>query len=68
MWIRSQNEDLLINVEAVKKGINNEIYGWASGRDFNIGRYETPEEVLKVLDMIQNHNTGVFQMPLRVTD
>lgn len=75
MWIRSQNRDVLVNVNDIcfnKLNIHSEIiyqfrcYGY--GDDYYIlGEYSTEEKALKVLDEIQNRTeylyTKAFQMP-----
>lgn len=78
MFIRSQNRDVLVNVNDIcfnKLNIHSEIiyqfrcYGY--GDDYYIlGEYSTEEKALKVLDQIQynvelfeHETTMVFQMP-----
>ena len=66
MFIRSQNRDVLVNVNDIcfnKLNIHSEIiyqfrcYGY--GDDYYIlGEYSTEEKAMKVLDMIQNAITG----------
>ena len=78
MWIRSQNEELLIKATCIYLGSENHICAHASnteGNNWYIGKYSTKEKALKVLDMIQRiikeqirlHNEWqigvVFQMP-----
>lgn len=54
MWIRSQDENLLINVKAVTKEKTCKIFGWISNDCyFDIGEYDTEEEALKVIDEIE---------------
>ena len=65
MWIRSQNKSFLIDAKAIDyvpyliKPVNFRIYAWSSGmRDEDetlLGVYDTEEQVIKVLDMIQEH-------------
>lgn len=75
MWIRSQNRDVLVNVNDIcfnKLNIHSEIiyqfrcYGY--GDDYYIlGEYSTEEKALIVLDMIQDNLEcpcyEVFEMP-----
>ena len=66
MWIKSQNRDVLVNVNDIcfhKLNIHSEIiyqfrcYGY--GDDYYIlGEYSTKEKAMKVMDMIQNAITG----------
>lgn len=66
MWIKSQNRDVLVNVNDIcfhKLNIHSEIiyqfrcYGY--GDDYYIlGEYSTKEKAMKVMDMIQNSITG----------
>lgn len=66
MFIRSQNRDVLLNVNDIcfnKLNIHSEIiyqfrcYGY--GDDYYIlGEYSTKEKAMKVMDMIQNAITG----------
>ena len=66
MWIKSQNRDVLLNVNDIsfhKLNIHSEIiyqfrcYGY--GDDYYIlGEYSTKEKAMKVMDMIQNAITG----------
>jgi hypothetical protein len=76
MWIRSQNEELLIKATCVYLSSENHICAYApntGGDNWYIGKYSTKEKALKVLDMIQkrinrafmyDYQPGlVFQMP-----
>jgi len=70
MWIRSQNEELLIKATCIYLGSENHICAHASnteGNNWYIGKYSTKEKALKVLDMIQKlinwQIEEVFQMP-----
>ena len=66
MWVRSQNKEILVNVNDIcfyKLNIYSEIiyqfrcYGY--GDDYYIlGEYSTKEKAMKVMDMIQNAITG----------
>ena len=66
MWIRSQNESVLVNVNDIcfyEVNKDSEIiyqfrcYGY--GDDYYIlGEYSTKEKAMKVMDMIQNAITG----------
>ena len=54
MWIRSQDKNVLINVELVQViEYDLEILGHSGARVGCIGKYSTKEKALKVLDMIQ---------------
>jgi len=62
MWIRSQNEELLIKAVCIYLGGENHTE-WdyhridassAEGNNWYIGKYSTKEKALKVLDMIQS--------------
>lgn len=64
MWVRSQNRDVLVNVNdiciyEVKKG-SKIIYqlNCYGGSCYILGRYSTKEKAMKVMDMIQNAITG----------
>lgn len=75
MWVRSQNKEVLVNVNDVcfykmkKDSYQFRCYGY--GDDYYIlGEYSTEEKALKVLDQIQynvelfeHETTMVFQMP-----
>lgn len=71
MWIRSQNEELLIKATCVYLGSENHVCAYApntGGDNWYIGKYSTKEKALKVLDMIQkricDYQLGeIFQMP-----
>jgi hypothetical protein len=71
VWIRSQNEELLIKATCIYLGNENRVYAYASntgGDNWYIGKYSTKEKALKVLDMIQKlicdyQYEEVFQMP-----
>ena len=76
MWIRSQDEELLIKTTCICLGGENHtkwdyhrIYASnAEGDNWYIGKYSTKEKALKVLDMIQklvyDYQLGeIFQMP-----
>ncbi len=76
MWIRSQNEEVLIKATCIYLSGENHtkwdyhrIYAFsAGGDDWYIGKYSTKEKALKVLDMIQkricDYQLGeIFQMP-----
>lgn len=66
MWIKSQNRDVLVNVNDIcfyEVNIDSKIiyqfrcYGY--GDDYYIlGEYSTKEKAMKVMDMIQNAITG----------
>lgn len=63
MWVRSQNKEVLVNVNDVcffkikKDSYQFRCYGY--GDDYYIlGEYSTEEKAMKVLDMIQNAITG----------
>jgi len=64
MWIRSQNKMILVEAKIIK-GIDTDLSNKGKRRykidvdtvteDYNIGIYETEEQVIQVLDMIQEH-------------
>ena len=66
MWLRSQNRDVLVNVNDIcfyEVNIDSKIiyqfrcYGY--GDDYYIlGEYSTKEKAMKVMDMIKNAITG----------
>ena len=66
MWIRSQNRDVLVNVNDIcfheMKYHSKIIYQfrcYGYGDDYYIlGRYSTKEKAMKVMDMIKNAITG----------
>ena len=78
IWIRSQNEKYLINANELYVDIN-KIFGSHntishSEGDFMLGKYNSEEEAINVLDMMQQRinklayenipeNPPVFQMP-----
>ena len=75
MWIKSQNRDVLVNVNDIcfhKLNIHSEIiyqfrcYGY--GDDYyTLGEYSTEEKALQALDQIQKRTASIypkaFQMP-----
>ena len=71
MWIRSQDQEMLINATCICLGSENHICAYASnaeGDNWYIGKYSTREKALKVLDQIQKFIYGyplvvVFPMP-----
>ena len=66
MWVRSQNKEVLVNVNDIcfykMKKDSKFIYQfrcYGYGDDYYIlGEYSTKEKALKVMDMIQNAITG----------
>lgn len=67
MWIRSQDKELLINVDGLKIE-NNRICIETSNWYVVLGKYSTKEKALTVLDkIVEEINYGdlqnVFQMP-----
>lgn len=77
MWIRSQNEAMLIDCTGFyfrKEVENPTIWGITSGDDLYLGRYKSEFEANVVLDMLAKRtidpweldeytNSAVFQMP-----
>lgn len=73
MWIRSQNESVLVNVNDICfYKMNKNIYQircYEYGNYYILGEYSTEEKALKVMDMIHNQiiqwlkSEFVFQMP-----
>lgn len=74
MWIRTQNKDILANVNSIricKCNIDGYVYCSIHGHydryEQSLGYYSTKEKALKVLDEIQKRTeylyTKVFQMP-----
>lgn len=62
MWIRSQNEIVLVNVNDICfYKVNKNIYQfrcYGYGNYYILGEYSTKEKAMKVMDMIQNAITG----------
>jgi hypothetical protein len=69
MWIRSQDKEILLDVNAITKETTNKIFGWISGDCyFNIGQYDTDERALQIVDEIHKLLVSlaphtVFEMP-----
>lgn len=68
MWIRSQDKELLRNVNSIEIiKYEGEKYTTILGDGWNLGAYSTKEKALRVLDGIQNQieykNIEVHQMP-----
>lgn len=68
MWIRSQDKELLRNVNSIEIiKYEGEQYTTILGDGWNLGVYSTKEKALRVLDWIQNQieykNVEVHQMP-----
>ncbi|MGN1343780.1 MAG: hypothetical protein ACI4U3_04320 [Traorella sp.] len=79
MWIRSQDKELLVDVNDFsieQQYENGELSGYSiDSSDYELGTYSSKENALKVLDMIQetiknieieyhiNLNSFVFEMP-----
>lgn len=69
MWVRSQNREVLINVNNLyinQKG--NEysiIVDYCNDNWFALGTYKSKERAIEVLDEIQSciNNVNVYQMP-----
>lgn len=57
IWVRSQEKSVLINATDIwteKEVINATSTTTSGGSCLTVGVYDTPEEAIKVLDMIQN--------------
>lgn len=68
MWIRSQDNELLKNVNTIEIiKFDGEKYTTILGNGCHLGVYSTKEKALRVLDWIQNQieykNVEVHQMP-----
>ena len=71
MWIRSQDKELLKNVNSIEIiKFDGEKYTTIQGDGWHLGFYSTREKALKVLDQIQyniepfeHESTMVYQMP-----
>ena len=71
MWIRSQDKELLKNVNSIEIiKFDGEKYTTIQGDGWHLGFYSTREKALKVLDQIQyniepfeHEPTMVYQMP-----
>lgn len=54
LWVRSQNKEQLANITGLIF-VDNEIRGFTNQKDYyELGRYETKERALEVLDEIQS--------------
>ena len=77
IWVRRQNRDALVNANYFFIDAGNRVYGDTDNSDpidygFFLGEYDSEEEALAVLDMIQKaiqkiakhpDHAPVFQMP-----
>lgn len=68
MWIRSQDKELLRNVNSIEIiKFDGEKYTTILGDGLHLGIYSSREKALRVLDWIQNQieykNVEVYQMP-----
>ena len=75
IWIRSQNKEILMNLEyfEIQEPNYEEVKAVIFSSGYILGRYSTKEKALKVLDMIETHledleykihnREFVFQMP-----
>lgn len=68
MWIRSQDKELLRNVNSIEIiKFEGEKYTTIVGDGWHLGAYSSHEKALRVLDGIQNQieykNVEVHQMP-----
>lgn len=65
MWIRSQDKELLKNVNSIEIiEFDGEKYTTIQGDGWHLGVYSTKEKALKVLDEIQNaiEDTGFYRI------
>lgn len=62
MWIRSQDKELLVNVNDFsieQQYEHRELSGYSiDSSDYELGTYSTKENAMNVLDMIQRHLMG----------
>ena len=69
MWIRSQNEKILMNCDRINIHENFICALTSNGLSVDIGNYETNERAMEVLDLIHYNNDFIetrdytFQMP-----
>jgi hypothetical protein len=83
IWIRSQNKRVLVHANAIHEyqgeifASQNDVSGGSLDSGYAVGRYETGERALEILDSIQQitiaatifqspimaHRNMVFQMP-----